>query len=69
MENIVAETGKRGENEDAMINEFKENTLFNIMTRFYENDDEGVIVDKIKASVYHKADYVDLAIKDFIANI
>ena len=64
--NIVPE---RGEVEDVMINEFKENTLFNIMTRFYENDDEGVIVDKIKASVYHKADYVDLAIKDFIANI
>lgn len=67
MENIVAETGKRGENEDAMINEFKENTLFDIMTRFYKNDDEGVIVDKIKASVRHGADYLNVALADFIS--
>lgn len=65
--NIVPETGKRGEAEDNLVKAFKNTNLIKLLADFY-GADEGICVNMIKASVNHGADYLDVALKDFISN-
>ena len=62
----VVDTDKRGEVEDKLVADLKATNLIEILANYYGKD-EGICADMIKASVRHGADYLNVALADFIS--
>ena len=52
--------------EDKLVADLKATNLIEILANYYGKD-EGICADMIKASVRHGADYLNVALADFIS--